>query len=318
MTYFRITTPLLALSLLASACGDDAADDPGREFGGPAFAPLVAKGSPSALRPGSTTWAGSTDPTTPSGAVATLFRNQYDKALSGQTLGAINAMLEDIDDQVLVVNASKHKCLLRAPALHRVELTSISPSLDLTLNAQCNRALESPTGSLVYGSNGSTYSAWLDLPPSGGGERAVYANASSVGSAAENLEVMILEHAASDASTAYRVRVRNGTGLFELSYASTGYLSGLECGTRLISNGSVVYVGGKLLASATADCATAPNLEKCYDANTFVEQTGTGSCDAVKAKLSLEPMFRDNLTGNAAALSAVLSASNAASETKAE
>jgi hypothetical protein len=336
--------------------GDIDANDTGVttavHFDAPAVAPIVREATPGALQPtaalvvpralkdmfAALSFVGSaraqvginvTD------SIGALFKDTYNKISGGSGQGLINSSLEDLDTRMAEVDArgSSSDCLKAQPQSYRVDVTSVSSSLDITLNLQCisgtlmafgrgqsNPIYNDDAGTTPSG-DGMTYSLWLYLQHHYTADSAFgyYANVQNVGTDDEAVDFLYLENSGEIPRIgAFRVKAKPSTKSFEFVYGATdgnGAAGGnLLCGFKMISNGKYIWAVGKDL-QPDESCSDAAPFTRCLSADDLSEQSSTSPCNALKNAFTMEAPTPDALSTAGTLITNTLPVSNAESYT---
>ena len=328
---------LLLASVVALGCSSSGKSS-SSTFTAPAVTPIVRDATPAALRPDamalrvaplrnllallSPIGRAHADTPTVDSAIRGIFKDTFDVE-GTPAQGKINSALLELDGRVSKVEkiinegAGAWPCADAAATSHRIDLTSFSTALDLTVNVQCTFPFNMPAGvgaGLVFGKSGDAYSMWLNA---GGAEGTggFVANVLHSGQPDKSVDFLSLDFEANVLSPgAYRVKAQPSTNSFELvcagdcSSANAG-IGGLDCGFQLISDGNFIWATGSF--APMGDCSTATPFANCYSASDLSLQT-TG-CETLKTSFTMPLLTSASLANSASAFNAALALSTATS-----
>lgn len=295
-------------------------------LGAPALTPIVRESTPPGLKPAKTSLllraldallpsayaqqAGGSGPD-----IAPLFTSTYPKLSGGEAKGLIFALLEDLDFRVQ--NPNGGDCLNQAAYAHRVDMSQVSPALDLTLQLQCveewNGAFgdqSGPGSGLAFGKSGTdAYSMWLYLNQKQPGRAFGYfANLTGASGPSRSVDFMFLS--TDGDPTGLRLKAVPATSSFEMTFAGGGIgppgNAGLNCGFRMISNGAVIATEGGV-DSAAGTCAG--TFSQCTDAQTLLA-LDESSCSTLRQSFTLDTIQRSAVNDASAAMFQALAVAN--------
>ena|GEM_PF-4927002 len=311
------------------------------QFSAPQVAPIVRAATPVALRAQTAEWlaparhfltalwpigvAHADGAPTVDDTIRGLFMDMFPTASGIQAQGKINAALIDLDDRVkgsaMMAGPSGDggsSCLDDVATSHRIDLSAVSPALDLTVQAQCNVMFQAGPMSqggagLVFGTQNDAYSMWLNVNGAGMG---FVANVMKASSPDKSVDFLSLAHEPMRVS-AYRVKAQPSTQSFELACAGgcsspKAGIGGLDCGFQMISDGHFVWVTGSF--APMGNCATATPVANCYSAVDLSAQTS--GCEALKSAFTMAPLSSADLAPAGDAIDAALALSTAFTGTK--
>ena len=242
-----------------------------------------------------------------------LFKTPQPRVSGGSGDGIVDAAVKDLDgrfDSIRTRNP-RSQCLSGPLVQHHVDLSSVSPSLDLVLSLQCHDLFgsgsgQTPDGSgAVFGRRSDGYSFWLDLKSTTGASDAMayVANVDHPETSAKTVDFLFLEHSASiPRNSAFRLKAPPSVNHFELAYgASTPDRFG--CGFQLISDGTLVYVSG-IDWQQGQTCASAPHFDRCLSASDFTRKTNPADCAQLAATFSMGAPLSADLASAGLAIAA--------------
>lgn len=330
---FGVSAGVLVASVLG-ACGGGKDN----KITVPAVAPIVRAAIPEGLRPTVVArWvaplrdlltvlspfgaAHAQTPPTIDEAILGFFKDSFQGRGGKLVEGRINSSVEQLDERVeqtlpMVVD---QPCYQAAATTHRINLSAISSTLDLTVDVQCTQLFDGSSSTngagIVYGSrkvaatsaSPDDYSLWLNVDGKG---MAFVANVNDANSVSKSVDFMAADPQVNRVG-AYRVRAQPSSNSFELACA--GGCSGadaqgvLDCGFQMVSDGNFIRASGKY--STMHDCPAATQFDNCYDAKTFAPAASASSCAALQ--FTFAPISSTALAGTNSQIAAAFALASA-------
>lgn len=291
---------ILALLLTLSACGKSTK---GKSFDAPLIKPPVDDATPDGLK--STSISSSLDELNLTGSIPMdvlqlSAQARIKKALTqslaaingGSCTGIVGCSLQAIDTRIDEVNQrtteAEKQCQSSAPAIFDFHPFNES----LKISVQCNdifadNGINGTDSGIIFGKDEGVFAVGLSLQQGSQGKFGYAATYDQNSQLVNYLEASYFEDSTHlNRIILLKVKANKTTKNFEFAYAAVNDSTGLGCGTRVISNGSTLYISGRFPNATNSTCDTAVSSSICLDAKTLKDNAGNCSLNDGNFSLS--------------------------------